>query len=68
VWGTKTYTTDSDLAMVAVHAGVLKPGETGVVKVTFYPGQKKYVGSVKNGVTSSNWGTFDLSFGVERVK
>lgn len=68
LWGTKTYTTDSDLAMVAVHAGALKPGVTGVIKVTFYPGQKKYVGSAKNGVTSSNWGSFDLSFGVERVK
>jgi hypothetical protein len=68
VWGTKTYTTDSDLAMAAVHAGALKPGQTGVVKVTFSPGQKNYIGSVKNGVTSSSWGSFSLSFKIERVK
>jgi hypothetical protein len=68
VWGSKTYTTDSDLAMAAVHAGVLRPGQTGVVKVTFYPGQNKYLGSFKNGVKSSNWGSFDLSFMIERVK
>lgn len=68
VWGSKMYTTDSDLGMVAVHAGVLKAGETGVVKVTFRPGQTKYVGSTKNGVKSSNWGSYDLSFEIERVK
>jgi hypothetical protein len=68
VWGTKTYTTDSNLAMAAVHAGVLKPGQTGVVKVTIYPGQSNYAGSVKNGVSSAKWGSFDLSFRVERVK
>lgn len=68
VWGTGKYTTDSDLAMVAVHAGVLKPGQTGTIRVTFYPGQKKYTGSVKNGVKSSDWGSYDLSYMVERVK
>jgi len=67
VWGTQLYTTDSNLAMVAVHAGVLKPGQTGVVKVTFYPGQKSYVGSVRHGVASSNWGSFGLSFTIERA-
>lgn len=68
VWGTKTYTTDSNLAMAAVHAGVLKPGQTGVIKVTILPGQREYVGSVKNGVSSAKWGSFDLSFKVERGK
>lgn len=68
VWGTKMYTTDSNLAMAVVHAGVLKPGQSGVVKVTFYPGQKSYVGSVRNGVASSNWGSFGLSFTVERAR
>jgi hypothetical protein len=66
VWGTQLYTTDSNLAMAAVHAGVLRPGRTGVVKVTFYPGQSNYVGSSRNGVTSSSWGSFGLSFMVER--
>ena len=68
VWGTQLYTTDSNLAMAAVHAGVLRRGQTGVVKVTFYPGQGKYVGSSRNGVKSANWGSFGLSFMVERGK
>src|SRR5207253_5473981 len=33
IWGTDIYTTDSQLAMAAVHAGALKVGETGVVRV-----------------------------------
>ena len=33
VWGTDVYTTDSTLAMAAVHAGVLKAGQAGYVRV-----------------------------------
>src|SRR5262249_25478939 len=33
LWGTDIYTTDSSLAMAAVHAGVLKVGQTGIVRV-----------------------------------
>jgi hypothetical protein len=50
--------------MVAVHAGVLKDGEAGIVKVTFAPGQSSYAGSDKNGVKSSSWGSYDLSYKV----
>src|SRR5260370_1999217 len=32
VWGTDIYTADSALAAAAVHAGLLKPGETGLVR------------------------------------
>ena len=34
IWGTDVYTTDSALSAVAVHAGIIESGETGVVKVT----------------------------------
>ena len=34
VWGTDMYTDDSATSTAAVHAGVLKPGETGLVKIT----------------------------------
>src|SRR5207244_8181598 len=33
IWGTGNYTLDSMLSVAAVHAGVLKEGETGVVQV-----------------------------------
>jgi hypothetical protein len=67
VWGSDLYTLDSHLAMVAVHAGVLKDGEAGIVKVTFAPGQSSYAGSDKNGVKSSSWGSYQLSYKVEAV-
>jgi hypothetical protein len=66
IWGTDVYTTDSYLSLVAVHAGILKAGETGVVKVTILPGQESYQGSVRNGVNSSAWQSFPASFKVER--
>jgi hypothetical protein len=66
IWGTDVYTTDSALSVVAVHAGIIKPGETAVVKVTILPGQESYQGSVRNGVNSSSWQSFPASFKVER--
>lgn len=66
VWGTEVYTSDSRLAAVAVHAGVLQPGQKGVVTVRILPGQKSYRGSTANGVTSRNWGKWKLSFTVEK--
>lgn len=68
VWGTGVYTDDSPLATAAVHAGVLKKGETGVVKVTIVAGQASYNGSTENDVTTSGWNEWDGSFKVEAVK
>lgn len=56
VWGTGIYTSDSTLAVAAVHAGVVKVGQTKVVKVRIVAGQNAYVGSTQNGVTSSQYG------------
>ena len=66
VWGSNPYTADSQLARAAVHAGVLKPGESGVVRVTILPGQQSYGGSVKNGVSTSAWGPYGLSFRIAK--
>lgn len=62
VWGTGIYSDDSDLALAAVHAGVLKPGQTGTVNVRILPGQQRYEGSIQNGVASQNWEQWDGSF------
>lgn len=67
VWGTDVYTTDSAIATAAVHSGVLKPGETGVVRVTLLPGRDDYLSSTRNGVTSNPWQNYPTSFSVERV-
>ncbi len=64
VWGTDLYTADSRLAVAAVHAGVLAPGQTGIVEVTIYPGQQRYNGSNQNGVRSNNWGSYHTSYRV----
>ena len=62
VWGTDTYTTDSFLTTAAVHAGVLERGATREVEVMVVPGQPSYKGSSRNGVTTSDWGAYEVSF------
>ena len=34
LWGTDVYTGDSAIAVAAVHAGLVKAGETAIVKIT----------------------------------
>jgi LCCL domain len=53
LWGTELYTLDSTLAAAAVHFGVLKIGETGNVKVIILGPSVGFVGSTRNGITSS---------------
>jgi hypothetical protein len=66
VWGTGTYTSDSSLATVVVHAGVLRVGQTGVVKVTIVPPLNAYEGSTSNGVTSSPYAAWPGAYRVEK--
>ena len=61
-WGTNIYSDDSDIGYAAVHAGVLKPGETKIVKITILPGQSSYVGTIKNGVESYDYVEWEGSF------
>jgi LCCL domain len=58
VWGTDTYTRDSILSAAAVHAGLVKPGQTTVLRVTVVPALKSYAGTTRNGVTTSDYGDF----------
>ena len=66
VWGTDVYTTDSQLATAAVHAGVLRAGQTGVVKVTIVASPPVFVGSTRHGVTSLPYGPFAAGYKVSR--
>jgi hypothetical protein len=65
VWGSGPYTADSSLAAAAVHAGALRPGQSGLVRVGILPGQAAYTGSSRNGVNSAAWGGYHASFMVE---
>jgi len=57
LWGTDVYTSDSALAVACVHAGLLRPGESGTVKVTMVQPLPAFKGSTRNGVTSNSWTT-----------
>lgn len=67
VWGSDVYTTDSQLSTVAIHAGVIAAGQTGIVKVTIMPGQNGYIGSTRNGVSTSGYGPYPGSYRVSKA-
>lgn len=58
IWGTDTYTRDSNLGAAAVHMGLLKPGQTGVLRLTVVKAQDRYPGSTRHGVTTSDYEAF----------
>lgn len=58
VWGSGPYTTDSTLGAAAVHAGVLKAGETAVIKIRVKADAGGYTGSTQNGVSTRDWGPY----------
>ena len=64
VWGSNVYTDDSTLAKVAVHAGILSDGQSGVVRVVIAPGLEAYVASTANGITSASFGEWSGSYTV----
>ena len=64
VWGDGIYTDDSRLAAAVVHAGILQPGQTGLVGVEILPGQEAYDGAERNGVSSGTYGSWPGSYRV----
>jgi hypothetical protein len=66
LWGTDTYTADSSLALAAVHAGVLKNGQTGIVKVKIVNPPASFEASTRNGVSSGAYGSYPGAFKVMR--
>jgi len=60
IWGTGTYTGDSDICTAARHAGAVDQ-DGGTITVRRADGLSAYEGSEANGVTSSSWGSYDSS-------
>ncbi len=58
VWGSGPYTRDSVLGAAAVHAGLLKPGASAVLRMTVVGARPSYPGSTRNGVTTSDYAEF----------
>lgn len=67
LWGTGVYTGDSTLAAACVHAGLLAPGETRIVKVVVEAPLPQYQGSVRHGVTSHDFGRYGTAFRVAAI-
>lgn len=65
IWGSDVYTDDSNIAKAAVHAGILEPGETGIVKTIILPGMTQYEASDRNGVKSNPFGNWAGSYRLE---
>lgn len=67
-YGTDVYTTDSPLGSVAVHMGLLKSGETGVLIATVLPSPPMFVSSSRNGIQSSGWGQYAAGYTLRKPK
>jgi hypothetical protein len=61
-WGSTRYTDDSTVGLVAVHSGVLLPGETSTVLVTCTGPQSSFTGTTAHQVSTSSYGPFGGSF------
>jgi hypothetical protein len=67
VWGTDTYTDDSPVCPAAVHAGVITAQSGGVVTVVMEAGRGAYTPSLRNGVSSKPFGSWQSSFSFARA-
>jgi len=67
VWGTDVYTGDSSLAVAAVHAGLVKPADNAVVKVTVVAPLSKYPGSIRNNVKSHDFGRYGTAYKLSAI-
>ena len=64
VWGTDVYASGSSLCSAAVHAGLLKASNGGVVRVRTLGPQSPFNGSLRNGVESSSTPSTQRAFEV----
>jgi hypothetical protein len=67
VYGTDVYTMDSSLAASAVHAGAIRPGQTGLVRVTILGQHGGFQASMRNGIMSHAYGPWN-AFRIELPK
>jgi len=62
VWGDNLYTLDSDPRAAAVHAGLLKIGETKPVEFWIVPSPNSYPASESNGIKTQKWGRYKAAY------
>lgn len=66
VWGTGTYTNDSNLCKAAVHAGVIG-FQGGPISYNVVGGQSSYTGSIKNDISTYSFGAWSGSFSFAKI-
>lgn len=62
IWGTDIYTDDSPIGTAAVHKGLITFASGGTVAIKILAGQASYTGSLRNGVTSQDYGEWNGSY------
>ena len=62
IWGTDIYTSDSHIPAAAVHSGFITNGQTKEVYIKVVQGLNEYIGSTRNGVSTSGYGGWGLSY------
>lgn len=68
VWGTDLYTADTNLATACVHAGALKPGEAGIVKVTIVASPAQFTASTRNGISSHSYAQYPAAYKIAKLR
>ena len=61
LWGSDVYTADSAICRAAIHAGAISPAG-GLVGVQLQPGRPAYRGSMRNGISSNDYGEYGKSY------
>ncbi len=68
IWGDAIYTADSRLAVAAVHAGIVRVGERGLIRVTILDGSTQaYEAVFRNDILSFDYANYPTAFRIERV-
>ena len=62
LWGSYIYSSDSSIGTAAVHMGLVSFAAGGTVVIEIAEGQDYYIGSNMNGVSSSSYSAWNLSF------
>ena len=62
VWGSDIYTADSSVCTAAVHSGLITYQQGGTVTIEVRPSRTLYGSSERNGVTTSDYGSYSQSF------
>ena len=67
LWGTDIYSGDSTIGAAAVHAGLLKPAQTAVLRVAVVTPPEKFPGTTRNGVTSTEYGRYQYAWRLSAI-